>query len=87
MKNEASDISKMFNTTDFGYRRITVERPLQLSYYPHDADKLESLQNDKAFKKLGDLGAEVLTSLAQMPEQIDDREVFSKALEENLAIS
>ncbi len=49
---ETSKISKLFKTTDFGYRRITVERPLQLSYYPHDADKLEALQNDKAFAKI-----------------------------------
>jgi type I restriction enzyme M protein len=86
-ENEASDISKLFNTTDFGYRRITVERPLQLSYYPHDADKLEALQSDKAFKKLGDLGAEVLTSLAKMPEQIDDRALFMEALDVKLTAS
>ncbi len=29
---EASVVSKIFNTTDFGYRRITVERPLQLKF-------------------------------------------------------
>jgi len=62
---EPSKISKLFNTTDFGYRRITVERPLQLSYYPHDADKLEALQNDKAFVKLSDaLQSDLLESLA-----------------------
>jgi len=83
-ENEASDISKLFDITDFGYRRITVERPLQLSYFPQDKEKLEALQNDKAFAKLGELGAEVLASLAQMPEQIDDREVFSKALDVKL---
>ncbi len=76
--------SKIFDTIEFGYRRITVERPLQLSYYPHDTDKLESLQNDKAFAKLGDLGAEVLTSLEKMPKQIDDREVFMRCLVENV---
>ncbi|MDQ6964959.1 MAG: N-6 DNA methylase, partial [Mariprofundales bacterium] len=29
---EESEHSKIFNTTDFGYRRITVERPLQLRF-------------------------------------------------------
>jgi type I restriction enzyme M protein len=29
---EVSAISKIFNTTDFGYRRITVERPLKLKF-------------------------------------------------------
>ena len=79
-ENEASRISKIFNTIDFGYRRITVERPLQLSFYPHDADRLEALQNDKAFVKMGELGAEVLTSLSKMDAQIDDREKFIEAL-------
>ncbi len=83
-ENEASKISKLFDTTDFGYRRITVERPLQLSYYPHDADKLEALQNDKAFAKLGDLGAEVLTSLKKMDEKITSRETFKKCLDVKL---
>ncbi|PTB87734.1 restriction endonuclease subunit M, partial [cyanobacterium G8-9] len=85
-ENEASDISKLFDTTDFGYRRITVERPLQLSYYPHDEDKLEALQNDKAFIKLGDLGATILTALENITDdKIMNRAVFKKALEENLA--
>lgn len=61
---QESKTSKLFNTTDFGYRRITVERPLQLSFYPHDAERLEALQNDKAFVKLGDtLQSELVTSL------------------------
>jgi type I restriction enzyme M protein len=81
-----SSISKQFETTDFGYRRITVERPLQLSYYPHDTDKLESLQNDKAFTKLKELGAEVLTALEGIkPNKIMSRSEFKKALDKNMA--
>jgi len=80
-KCESSNICKLFDTTEFGYRRITIERPLQLSFYPHDAEKLEALQSDKAFAKLGDLGAEVLSSLGKMPEHIDDREAFIEALD------
>ena len=83
-ENEASKISKIFKTTEFGYRRITVERPLQLSYYPHDKEKLEALQSDKAFLKLGELGAEILSSLSKMPKQIDDRAEFVKLVLENL---
>jgi len=61
---QESKTSKLFDTTAFGYRRITVERPLQLSFYPHDADRLEALQNDKAFVKLDDaLQSELITSL------------------------
>ena len=80
-ENEASKISKIFDTTDFGYRRITVERPLQLSYYPHDTDKLEALQNDKAFIKLADLGSSVITALEHISEdKIMSRTAFKKAL-------
>jgi type I restriction enzyme M protein len=85
-ENEASKISKIFNTTDFGYRRITVERPLQLSYYPHDADKLEALQNDKAFVKMKELGADVLTALGAIEsDKIMSRTEFKKELDKNLS--
>ena len=86
-KCESSKVCKLFDTTDFGYRRITVERPLQLSFYPHEVERLEALQSDKAFAKLGELGAEVLTSLAKMQEQIDDREEFKEALDVKLTAS
>ena len=84
-ENEASSISKIFNTTDFGYRRITVERPLQLSYFPHDADKLESLSNDKAFVKLAELGEEILKALAAIEsDKIMSRTEFKKELDKQM---
>jgi len=86
-KCESSKLCKLFDSTDFGYRRITVERPLQLSFYPKDAERLEALQADKAFAKLGELGAEILASLAKMDEQIDDRELFREALGVKLTAS
>ena len=87
LKPSVPKVSKLFNTTDFGYRRITVERPLQLSFYPHDQEKLETLQADKAFVKLGELGAEVLIALSKMDEQINDRDLFVKALGVKLTAS
>ncbi len=85
-ENAATQISKIFNTTDFGYRRITVERPLQLSFYPHDADKLEALQNDKGFVKLNELGAEILTALGAMEsDKVMSRTEFKKGLEKHLS--
>ena len=86
-KCESSKLCKLFDTTDFGYRRITIERPLQLSFYPKDAERLEALQADKAFAKWGELGAEVLANLAKMDEQIDDRELFREALGVKLTAS
>lgn len=85
---EESKISKVFNTTEFGYRRITVERPLQLSYYPHDTEKLEALQNDKAFIKLDTLGETIMIALSKIKEQkISSREVFKKELDIKLTAS
>lgn len=78
---EESKTSKLFATTGFGYRRITVERPLQLSFYPHDADKLEAFQNDKAFTKLKELGSEVLTALKALnADKIPSRDDFKQML-------
>ena len=85
-ENEATKISKIFNTTDFGYRRITVERPLQLSYFPHDAEKLEALQNNKAFVKMNELGVEILTALEAIEsDKIMSRTEFKKELEKHLS--
>jgi len=47
--NEPSKVCKIFDTTEFGYRRITVERPLQLAIYPKDDDRIEALRSDKAW--------------------------------------
>ena len=46
---EESETSKIFDSTDFGYRRITVERPLKLALYPKDELKREALVTDKAW--------------------------------------
>ena len=79
-KCQNSKVCKVFDNSDFGYRRITIERPLQLSFYPHDKERLEALKSDKAFVKLGELGDEILEALSKMERQIDDRELFVKAL-------
>jgi len=44
---EEGEHSKIFNTTDFGYRRITVERPLQLKFSV-TPEKLEAYRAIKA---------------------------------------
>ena len=42
---------RVFDNTDFGYRRITVERPLRLNFTV-DEDRLERLKQTPAFQKL-----------------------------------
>jgi type I restriction enzyme M protein len=44
--------SKLFPTTAFGYRRITVERPLQLRIEPQNPEKRAALTADSGWEKL-----------------------------------
>jgi len=82
---EASPIAKIFPTSAFGYRRITVERPLKLAFYPHDAERLAALQADKGWEKLdATLQAAILAALPQLPEQQLCREQFKKQLNKAL---
>jgi type I restriction enzyme M protein len=79
---EPSKVCKIFDTKEFGYRRITVERPLQLSFFPHDEEKIELLQADKAFKKLDEaLQNEILETLKKIEaEKINSRDEFVKLI-------
>jgi len=78
---EASPIAKIFPTSAFGYRRITVERPLKLAFYPQDAERLAALQADKGWEKLdASLQAAILAALPQLPEQLLCREQFKTQL-------
>ena len=46
-----SDKSKIFSNEDFGYYKITVERPLQLNFQASD-ERIELLKEEKAFQNL-----------------------------------
>ncbi len=77
-------VSKIFDTTDFGYRRITVERPLQLSYYPQDESKLEALQSDKAWDKLEEsVQNDLLEVLSNLDEKISSKDNFDNQVQSN----
>lgn len=84
---QGSGIAKVFNSTEFGYRRITVERPLKLAFYPHDADKRTALQDEKAWQKLPETDQ---TAIIAALDAFDDsplmnRETFRKKLAKHLA--
>ncbi|HAS6179304.1 TPA: N-6 DNA methylase [Vibrio vulnificus] len=76
-----NEFSKIFDYKEFGYRRITVERPLKLAIYPKDEHRLEALQADKAWSKLGELVRNtVLEALASFSEEkLLSRDAFLKA--------
>ena len=62
--------SKVFATTDFGYRRITVERPLRLRFSV-TPDKLAAYQNTK--------GADQAEAFAGVQGEFDNLPAFLKA--------
>ena len=76
-----TDFSKIFDYKEFGYRRITIERPLKLAIYPKDEHRLEALQADKAWDKLGEpVQNAVLEALASFSEnKLLSRDAFLKA--------
>jgi len=50
---EEGEYSKIFPTTQFGYRRITVERPLQLNFQT-SRERSERLRDERAFQRLAE---------------------------------
>ncbi|TWR95473.1 type I restriction-modification system subunit M [Pseudomonas saxonica] len=67
---ENSPNSKVFATTDFGYRRITVERPLRLRFSV-TSDKLATYQNTR--------GADQAEAFATVEGSFDNLPAFLKA--------
>nr|WP_275659582.1 class I SAM-dependent DNA methyltransferase [Shewanella insulae] len=76
-----NEFSKIFDYKEFGYRRITVERPLKLAIYPKDEHRLEALQADKAWGKLDEsVQNTILEALASFTEEkLLSRDAFLKA--------
>ncbi|WP_332397868.1 class I SAM-dependent DNA methyltransferase [Vibrio metschnikovii] len=82
-----NDFSKIFDYKEFGYRRITVERPLQLAIYPKDELRLEALQADNAWAKMDKTTQQaILDALACFEqEKYLSRDQFLKQLKARLA--
>ncbi|HAS3380730.1 TPA: SAM-dependent DNA methyltransferase [Vibrio cholerae] len=81
-----NDFSKIFDYKAFGYRRITVERPLQLAIYPKDELRLEALQADNAWAKIDNITQQaILDALASFEqEKYLSRDKFLKQLKVKL---
>lgn len=77
--------SKIFNTTDFAYRQITIERPLRLNFIA-SPERISLLKEDKAFLKLkpGEQeGVQILLEVfGEDGELYKNRDAFIKALDE-----
>ncbi|WP_272961488.1 N-6 DNA methylase, partial [Alcanivorax jadensis] len=79
---EENDESKIFPTTAFGYRRITVERPLQLNFQA-SPERLAKLADEKPLQKLDDAQQQALhDAIATLDADTlyRNRDAFSKAL-------
>src|SRR5262249_32920820 len=77
---------KIFRNEEFGYRRITVERPLRVRWEVTD-ETLELLRESKLFQKLGADGQEkMLTAVEALKgTQTTEREAFTDKVRSALA--
>ena len=77
---KASDNVKIFYNEDFGYTKITVERPMQLNYQA-TPERLENLYSYAQFKKLAESKSKDLESkLAEEEEGRKTQEAIKNAL-------
>ena len=84
---QATDKSKIFHYKAFGYRRITVERPLRLNFQA-SAGRIERVLAEKAIQKMDSDARDALIAALQT---LDDgtlhtnREQFARLLKKTLA--
>src|SRR6056297_1692228 len=80
---EWGDVSKIFDTTDFGYREIRVERPLKLTFQV-TKEGVDTLRDAKPFQKLDTAAQEAILSalLVHLPrgKRWISRDAFESAL-------
>ena len=80
--NQENEESKLFPVEAFGYRRITVERPLRLNFQA-SPERLAKLDDEKPIQKLVEAEREALKAACATldPEQrFTNRDAFTKAL-------
>ena len=81
-----SDYSKFFDTADFGYREIRVERPLRLNFQA-SPERLARLTDEKAIQKLDETERQELIGVlsGNLPTTLfTNRDEFQKALNKAL---
>jgi type I restriction enzyme M protein len=84
-EGEYSEFSKVFETTDFGYREIRVERPLKLAFQVTD-ERLSLLDEVKPFQKLDEAEqAAIRQAVQSLPgDKFTNRDKFTKVLNKAL---
>ena len=78
---QENEVSKIFESERFGYRKITIERPLRLNFQVSN-ERLGRLHEEKAFRSLSDSDqVSVSNILTAIPGKLfNSRESFEKAL-------
>lgn len=79
-KFEENENCKIFNTTDFAFRQIVIERPLRLNFQA-SSERIEKVKETKAFEKAPkEMQDMVLKLLESFPDKnvFKNREEFSK---------
>jgi type I restriction enzyme M protein len=76
-----AEVSKIFDTADFGYREVRVERPLKLNFQA-SKERVARLGDEKAFQKLEqNEREEIEQALVGIGDQLfTNREVFMKTV-------
>jgi type I restriction enzyme M protein len=74
-----SDISKIFDNEEFGYRRVTVERPLRLNFMA-SPERIERLKNESAFARLADSKKKGAAGARELEEGRELQETILAAL-------
>lgn len=85
---EQSARSKILPVDSFGYRRITIDRPLRLNFQT-GAERLGKVLEEKAMRKLDNsTQQQLMTALQAMDASVlhRNREQFSKLLKKTLAV-
>jgi type I restriction enzyme M protein len=77
---EETEISKIFKSTDFGYRQITVERPLKLAFKIELQSIEDALLTRAVLKMSENERTQLSDALNQMQTDFTSRAEFSKAL-------
>lgn len=85
-ETDSSEFSKIFNTTEFGYREIRIERPLKLNF-ECSKERVELLCHEKTFLKLTEANQQELLAVLsnKIPKkQFKNRDAFDEALKKPL---
>ncbi len=84
-ESDQSEVSRIFDTADFGYREIRVERPLKLNFQASEV-RIARLADEKPFHKLDEGDREEIEAVLRgLGDQlVTNRDAFEKALSKAL---